>query len=101
MKIIISLFLLFAFTGTAQVLDNRNGSAFTDKPFFNEDFIRQNKLKQLSGYYVLKKKGEMMKKTKYKYVYDFDHTLHARRTRPDNGELGLNGIGDSPYLTAP
>lgn len=87
-KIIISLFLFFAFTGTAQVLDNRNGSAFTDKPFFNEDFIRQNKLKQLSGYYVLKKKGEVMKKTKYKYVYDFDqygHLVSTYETMPMDG----------------
>lgn len=70
------------------MLDNRNGDAFTDKPFFNEQFIKENKVKQLSGYYVLKKKGELMKTTKYKYVYDFDnegHLISSYETMPHDG----------------
>ena len=72
----------------AQVLDNREGNAFTDKPFFNEQFVQQNKLKQLSGFYVYKKKGETMQSTKYKYVYDFDqqgHLISSFETCPDDG----------------
>ncbi len=72
----------------SQVLDNREGNAFTDKPFFNEQFVQRNNLKQLSGFYIYKKKGETMKSTKYKYVYDFDrqgHLISSFETCPDDG----------------
>ncbi|HIP33101.1 MAG TPA: hypothetical protein EYG86_10085 [Crocinitomicaceae bacterium] len=88
MKIINILFILFSFSISAQVLDNQKGNAFTDAPFFNEDFIRKNRIKQLSGYYVLKKKGELMKTTKYKYVYQFDkegHFVSSYETMPLDG----------------
>lgn len=72
----------------AQVLDNRKGDAFTDKPFFNVDFIFTNKVKRLNGTFVYKKHGEMMRTTTYKYVYEFnpDGQLSSTfETRSDDG----------------
>jgi hypothetical protein len=87
-KWIICFFVLSAGVSNAQVLDNRNGEAFTDRPFFNESFIKENKLKRLQGYYVYKKQGQLMKETKYKYSYEFDkegHLISTFETRKDDG----------------
>lgn len=74
----------------SQVLDNRNGEAFTDRPFFNEKFIKDNNLKSLNGYFIYKKKGGSMKPTKFKYVYQFDrygHLISSFESRSDNGAV--------------
>jgi len=87
-RIFTIIFLVFTFSISAQVLENQQGNAFTDKPFFSEKFIHQNHIKQLSGHYVLKKKGEQMKTTEYKYVYDFDrdgHLVSSYETMPNDG----------------
>lgn len=73
-----------------QVLDNREGNAFTDKPFFNTSFIKVNNLKRLEGYYVYKKKNDIMRDTHYKCVYNFDQEGRLKssfETRPDDGSL--------------
>ena len=90
MNWIACIFLFFALNAPAQVLDNRNGEAFTDHPFFNEAFIRENRLKRLDGYYVYKKSGELMQETRYHYVYDFDrdgHLVSTYETRPNGKSL--------------
>ncbi|MCE2713625.1 MAG: hypothetical protein LW688_13985 [Cryomorphaceae bacterium] len=71
-----------------QMLDNRDGSAFTDKPFFSPEFIRLNKIRSLTGQYTFKKAGEAMKNTQYKYVYMFDtlgRLSGSYETRKDDG----------------
>jgi hypothetical protein len=73
-----------------QMLDNRNGSAFTDKPFFNTDFIRSNKVHKLNGKFTYKKPGDMMRETQYKYVYEFDslgRLSFSFETRKDDGTV--------------
>ena len=70
------------------MLDNQHGTAFTDMPFFNETFIRNNKIKKLTGKYSLKKPGDPMKTTDYKYVFNFDslgHLISTFQTRNENG----------------
>jgi hypothetical protein len=87
-KIVVIFCVLIGTFATSQVLDNRNGEAFTDRPFFNQNFIKQNNLKQLTGSFVYKKTGELMKTTKYKYVYEFDslgHLISTYETRADDG----------------
>jgi hypothetical protein len=75
------LFLLvFASSTYAQVLDNRVGEAFTDKPFF--------KVKRLNGTYTYKKDGAAMRETTFKQVYEFDrsgHQISSYETRADDG----------------
>lgn len=56
----------------SQILDNKRGLAFTDKPFFNEKFIRTNKVKSLKGEFTFKKIGDIMRKTEFNSVYFFD-----------------------------
>ena len=88
MKIWIALIFFASKSAFCQVLDNRLGEAFTDKPFFNEAFVKQNKLKTLVGSYVYKRTGEAMMTTKYKYVYNFDeegHLASTYETKLDDG----------------
>lgn len=87
---IVLIFLLLGFSVNAQVLNNRGGEAFTDRPFFNEDFIRANHLKRLEGYFVYKKQGELMQDTKFRYVYNFDESgrlTSTYETKPDGKGL--------------
>ena len=70
------------------MLDNSKGNAFTDKPFFNQEFIRENKIHFLNGQYTYKKPGEVMRITKYHYVYEFDtigRLISTFETRKDDG----------------
>jgi hypothetical protein len=72
------------------MLDNRYGSAFTDKPFFNTDFIRANKVNKLNGKFTYKKQGDMMRETQYMYVYEFDslgRLSSSFETRKDDGTV--------------
>ena len=88
MKVLFLLFFLLSLPICAQVLDNRNGEAFTDKPFFNSDFIRDNKLEELKGTFVYKKQGEMMHTTTFNYVYHFNRSGeldYTFETRTDDG----------------
>lgn len=70
------------------MLDNRQGTAFTDKPFFSQEFIQENKIKILNGQFTYKKPGEVMRTTEYKYVYEFDslgRLITTFETRKDDG----------------
>jgi len=88
MKIWMIFILFLTFWTNAQVLDNREGEAFTDKPFFNELFVKQNKLKNLVGSYVYKKTGETMKTTAFKYAYNFDREGHLESSYETNTSDG-------------
>jgi hypothetical protein len=70
------------------MLDNRQGAAFTDKPFFSQEFIKANKIKELNGQFTYKKSGDVMRSTKFKYVYQFDslgRLVTTFETRKDDG----------------
>jgi hypothetical protein len=85
--VIIVLLFLSTFT-FAQMLDNQEGNVFTDKPFFNAEFIRLNKIKSLTGNYTYKNPGEAIKSTPFKYVYQFDtlgRLISCFETRKDDG----------------
>lgn len=56
----------------AQILDNKRGLAFTEEPFFDEVFIRTNKIKKIKGEFTHKKAGDVMRKTEFKSVYEFN-----------------------------
>jgi len=56
----------------AQVLDNSKGTAFTDVPYFNTPFMKASKIKEIHGTYTFKKQGDVMRESKYVYVYSFD-----------------------------
>lgn len=64
------------------------GKAFTDKPFFNEDFVKQNRLKRLNGTYTYKNQDGPMRETKFKHIFEFDREgrlVLTYETRTDDG----------------
>jgi hypothetical protein len=72
----------------AQMLDNSNGLAFTERPFFNRTFIKEHKIKLLNGKYTYKKSGEIIQNTTYRMVYQFDQEgqlIFAFETKQDDG----------------
>ena len=56
---------------TAQMLDNSRGEAFTDQPFFNADFIRNNKIQKITGHYSTKASMDYIRENDLIYVYEF------------------------------
>jgi YD repeat-containing protein len=89
------IFLCFSsLTSFGQMLDNTQGAAFTDRPFFSIDFIRSNKIKELKGTFTYKKPGEVMRATTYEYVYSFDvngRLISTFETRKDDGTKDTTG----------
>jgi hypothetical protein len=71
-RILFLLFLGITTFGQAQLLDNSEGQAFTEYPFFNTHFIRASKIREIKGSYIFKKQGDVMRETKYVYVFSFD-----------------------------
>ena len=65
-------FFCFVFTTKAQLLNNKLGEAFTDRPFFNEEIVRGNNIKRIAGHFTMKKVGDILRETKLERVYDFD-----------------------------
>lgn len=56
----------------SQIIDNREGTAFTDDNFFSRDFIKSNKIKSIHGKVSTKRENEAMyEKDQFNY-YEFD-----------------------------
>ena len=72
MRLLTFILLLTACTINAQVLDNTNGKTFGETPFFNEDFIRRNKVKFMKGYYSTKADLDYIRNSKDVYYYEFN-----------------------------
>jgi hypothetical protein len=89
-KLILVVFIGLSLGSFSQVLDNRKGEAFTDKPFFNEEFVRANKLKKLKGEFQYMKHGDGLRSTDFEYVYEFDdqgRLISTFETRTDDGSI--------------
>jgi hypothetical protein len=89
-KVILYFLLIISTSVFGQMLDNRNGLAFTDKPFFDSEFIRINKVESLNGRFTYKKPGDIMRNTEYAYVYSFDslgRLISTFETRKDDGTV--------------
>lgn len=54
------------------MLNNRSGEAFTDRPYFNQNFIKSNKIKSISGTFTLKKMGDIMRNSELQRSYRFN-----------------------------
>ena len=71
-----------------QVLNNKLGEAFSDKPFFNEEFIRLNKIKSIKAQFNYKKTRQAIVEQNFYYVYNFDesgHLISTYETKKDDG----------------
>lgn len=78
------LILLFPLIGKSQFLDNSKGTAFSEIPFFNEKFVKNNKIKSLKGTYTFKKMGDVMRETDLVFQYDFDTKGHLTQSFETN-----------------
>ncbi len=56
----------------AQILDNSDCTAFTDEPFFNTQFIKNNKIKSIHGKISTKKKLDIIRSRGLETHYEFD-----------------------------
>ncbi len=66
------------------MLDNSKGFAFTELPYFNEQFIKANRIKSLNGFFQYKKTGDIIRKSDYIYRYEFDekgHLIYSLETK--------------------
>ncbi len=67
------LFPLFvSLQSSAQLIENTKGVAFTDIPFFNTQFVKSSKIKEIHGKFTFKKQGDIMRESEYVYVFNFD-----------------------------
>lgn len=65
---------LFKFSfGTAQMIDNREGKAFSEKPFFNQRFIYKNKIKRIKGNFSVTSPSTSIMQTGLYSMYEFDN----------------------------
>ena len=68
-----SIVILFTTSvAQAQLLNNKFGEAFTDRPFFNQDLIQKNKIQRISGKFTMKKVGDIMRESKLRCTYESD-----------------------------
>lgn len=95
-KLSILFCILHSFLNS-QILDNKRGLAFTDEPFFNETFIKKNKIKSLKGEYTFKKVGDIMRKTEFKSVYQFDSLGQLISTFETRNEDGIKDTINNIY----
>jgi hypothetical protein len=89
-KILVFFIFGIQFPVFCQMLDNSKGEAFGDLPFFNQDFIRRNKIKQITGAHSAKRQGELINDTDLKSVYEFDslgRLIHHYETVFDKKEF--------------
>ena len=67
------------FKSNAQLLDNSKGQAFTDIPYFNTQFVKASKIKEIKGEYTFKKQGDIMRESNFVYVFSFDSLGRLKR----------------------
>ena len=64
--------LLFPILFTSQIIDNSKCNAFSDDPFFNQLFIKTNKVKSIHGIISTKKELSVIKKSNQIIHFDFN-----------------------------
>ncbi len=94
-KTVLKLVLIFFFSSSAgaQMLDNSKGEAFTDRPYFNEDFVRNNKISKISGRFTVKKVGDILRDTDLIKNFEFDEQGRLIKTfETTQGALGKDTV---------
>lgn len=78
-NLILYLFFICPIGLLAQMLDNSKGTAFSDQPFFNHQFIKANKIKRIQGHYSSKASMDYIRENDLIYVYEFDSLGYMTR----------------------
>ena len=63
---------IIPFSAFSQMLNNSEGDAFLESPFFNEANIKANKIKKISGSFHFKKINDKIRPTSLVYGCEFD-----------------------------
>jgi hypothetical protein len=71
---------IFVSGSFAQMLNNKTGEAFTDRPFFNAQVIKQNKIQSISGNFTVKKVNDILRNTELERKYFFDREGRVIKT---------------------
>jgi hypothetical protein len=80
------------------MINNLSGDAFTDKPFFDRDFIKRNRIKSLEGNYSRKKDGDIVRSTNDFFKYTFDTTGNLISTFQVKSDLGKKDTSVNYYV---
>lgn len=97
MKKLIFLFCFIVQFLNSQILDNKLGLVFTDQPFFNQQFIKENKVKKIKGEYTFKKAGDIMRKTPFKCYYEFNKIGQLTESFETRNEDGIKDTIQNIY----
>lgn len=90
-------FILLAISQTfAQQIDNRECKAFTDRPFFNTEFIQRNKIKSITGSIALKREGDRIRQQDLIEVFTFDE--RGRQTSKINTSRSSTSSTDTSVV---
>jgi hypothetical protein len=82
-RLVLAFFVVTNFYSYSQMINNQFGQAFTAVPFFNSEFILQNKIKKLKGFYSITSPTTSVIQTGLYCSYEFDekgrliHTLET------------------------
>lgn len=84
----------------SQILDNRNCAVFSDSPFFYVDFIKQNKIKKITGKISTKKSLQVIEQRNLVNTYIFDKQGRLdKQYRSFNGSSSKDTTFISYYYT--
>lgn len=71
-KFILSMVGVIPFMAFSQLLDNSNGQVFTDEPFFNTEFIKEQGIETISGRFLYYQLGKKMEESDYFQEFTFN-----------------------------
>lgn len=66
------MMLVVSIQSYAQLLNNQEGEAFTDRPFFNQEIIKRNGIRSIFGNFTHYKLGDAFRETELYRAYHFD-----------------------------
>jgi len=98
-----SFFCFFTFLSVhGQMLDNIEGKTFGEVPYFNEAFVKRNKIKTITGYYSTKATLDIIRKSKDVYYYEFNEQGQLTkdyRTQYKDTLIGMYAYNESGLLS--
>ncbi len=80
------------------MINNLEGNAFSDQPFFDRDFIKTNKIKSVEGNYSKKKDGDLVRSTNDFFKYEFDSLGNLSKTMEVRSDSGKKDTSFNYYI---
>ncbi len=84
------------------MLDNIEGKTFGEVPYFNEAFVKRNKIKTIKGYYSTKATLDIIRKSKDVYFYEFNEKgqlIKDYRTQYSDTLISMYGYNEAGQLS--